>query len=159
METVLFVDTDGSRSLMAAAIVRAHAPDRFEAVPWAAKPQPVDERVLSVLREHEVDPTGLVVRSLDSVPYRGQKIVIRELSRKYAFSLDEAVETEQWMARHLLSWPIPDPKATDTLEAFEQARDQLEGLIFDWLNKFEERFDSEPEVPPHHLTANLHRPA
>lgn len=159
METVLFVDTDGSRSLMAAAIVRAHASDRFEPVPWAAVPQPVDERVIAVLREHDVDPTGLPIRSLDSVPYRGQNYVIRELSRKFAFSLDEAVEPERWMARQLSRWPISDPKAANTLAAFEVARDELEGLIFDWLNRFEEQFEPEQDVPPHHLAANVPKPA
>lgn len=50
---------------------------------------------------------------------------------------------------------MPDPVPGDTLAAFEEARDMIEATLFDWLMRFEERQEGEPEGPSaHHLAVN-----
>jgi protein-tyrosine-phosphatase len=66
-DRVLFVDTDGARSLIAAAILREHASDRFEAWCAAVEPRPVDSRVLDVLRQHGASTKRLFVLPLEDV--------------------------------------------------------------------------------------------
>jgi hypothetical protein len=49
---------------------------------------------------------------------------------------------------------IPNPADVGTPAAFEEARDLIEGVLFDWLTQFEERTGAELEGPPqHHLGA------
>jgi hypothetical protein len=81
---------------------------------------------------------------------------------RYLIALDESIELPASLRGACHCWHIEDPSATDSQKAFEEARDQLEGLIFDWLNRFAERFEPEQTVLPHHLVdspISVQRPA
>ena len=141
-DRVLFVCTDGARAQMAAAILREHAADRFEACCAATKPKPVDQRTVNALRQHGIDAATVWLYPLPSV--RGEFA--------YVFVLDPAAELPPGLAAEARDWEMPDPLAADTLAAFEQTRDLIEATLFDWLTQFEER--DEGEGPPaHHLGA------
>jgi protein-tyrosine-phosphatase len=133
--------TDGVRAQMAAAILREHASDRFEACCAATKPKVVDSRTVNALRQHGIDAASVCLYPLPSM--RGES---------YVFFLDSAVQLPEHLAAQARDWEMPDPLAADTLAAFEQARDLIESTLFDWLTQFEERDEAEAEGPPaHHL--------
>lgn len=125
---VLFADTDGHRSLMAAAILREHAGDRFEALCAATLPAPVSPHAVAALREFEILPKGLEVWQLGK-PLPGDLA--------YAIALDEQVILPA--AGRQLTWPMPDPKVVDSPESFRSTADYIEIAIFDWLTQFDER--------------------
>lgn len=143
-ERVLFVCNDGARSQMAAAILLKYADERFEVGCAAIAPAMMGPHMARALQEHGVEPLSVWLYPLTSM--RGKF--------RYLIALDESIELPASLGGACRCWHVEDPSATASLKAFEEARDQLEGLIFDWLNRFEERFEPEQTVPPHHLVDN-----
>lgn len=125
---VLFVDPDGHRALLAAAILREYAGDRFEALCAATLPAPVSPFAVQALREFEILPQGLEVWQLG-------RTLPGDLA--YAIALDEGLELPP--AGRKLVWPMPDPKVVNSPESFRNTADYIEIAVFDWLTQFDER--------------------
>ncbi len=147
-DRVLFVCTDGARSLIAGSILAKYGSDRFEPCCVATKPRATDHRTVQVLRQHEVDSAKVWLYPLASV--RGEFA--------YVFVLDKAVKLPDWLGVGARDWEMPDPLAGDTLASFEQTRDLIEATLFDWLTQFEEQEET-AGLPAHHLGARSPAPS
>lgn len=148
-DRVLFVCTDGARSLMAAAILAKYGSDWFEPCCAAANPGSLDSRVQRALQEHGVEWDRPWLQPLTNVRGAFRDIMV----------LDEAVVVPSHLTGRARDWDMPNPAEMGTPAAFEEARDLIEGLLFDWLTQFEEGDDPETVLPAHHLDAIVHRPA
>lgn len=143
-DRVLFVCTDGARSLMAGAILAKHGSDRFEPCCAAANPGSLDLAVKQVLQEHGVEWDNPWLQPLTNVRGTFREIMV----------LDDCVAVPSVLTGRVRDWDVPNPADAGTPAAFEEARDLIAGILFDWLTKFEEKAEGEPEGPPaHHLRA------
>jgi protein-tyrosine-phosphatase len=151
MDRVLFADADGTRSRIAAAVLRQHAGGRFEVVWAAVEPVRVGPELADVLERNDLPVETKVPPTLEDV--RGTRF-------RYIIALDEQTQPSLSEGVAFLRWPFEHP-AHSGRETFESVFEQIEGTLFDWLTKFEESepLDDDAGVPPHHLDANVHKPA
>lgn len=134
-ETVYFLCSGNSaRSLMAEALLRHHAGDRFHAVSAGLVPGRVHPMTLRVLMERAVDTTGL--RSKSTREYLGK------VSVHYAVIVcEKAAENCPKLypfALKNLYWPFEDPAAfegseAEQLEKFRDVCGQVDARIRAWL--------------------------
>jgi arsenate reductase len=137
-QKVLFLCTGNSaRSLMAEALLRHWAGNRFEVYSAGLSPRGIHPLTLQVLEEI----------SVDTLPLRSKGV--EELIDKVHFDVvitvcSNAEEHCPFFPGKVLRmhWPCEDPAAvkgslTLRLFAFRQARDQLETAILNWLRSLD----------------------
>ncbi|MFO0898002.1 MAG: hypothetical protein U0836_11320 [Pirellulales bacterium] len=148
-DRVLFVCTDGARSLMAAAILAKYGSDRFEPCCAAANPGGLDSRVKEALQEHGVEGDRPWLQPLTNMGGTFRDIMV----------LDESVSVPSNLAGRVRDWDVPNPVDVGTPAAFAEARDLIEGVLFDWLTRFAEQDMGEDQGPPApHLASLNSRP-
>ncbi len=132
---VLFLCTGNSaRSLMAEAILRQLAPERFEVHSAGLRPSEPRPETLEVLREAGYSVEGLRSKPVDQ--YLGHMFV------HYLITVCSDAEgncPRTWPpGGKRIFWPVDDPAAVDDpserLAAFRRARDDLAARIMAWLD-------------------------
>jgi arsenate reductase len=135
-EKVLFVCTGNSaRSIMGEALLRHHAPDRFEAFSAGMEPKGVNPLTLRVLAEVGIDARGLSSKSTTDFLGRTRvhhAIIVCDAAQKSCPRI-------QPFATHTHYWPFDDPAAVtgseeERLAAFRRVRDQIDARIREWLS-------------------------
>ncbi len=135
---VLFVCTGNSaRSIMAEALLRHRAGDRFESHSAGMEPKGVNPLSMKALQEIGVDTSGL--SSKNTMEFLGRVRV------RYAIIVCDNAQQScpriQPFALTTLFWPFPDPAAAEGTEeerlaAFRDVRDQIDAAIVSWLAEF-----------------------
>jgi arsenate reductase len=133
---VLFLCTGNSaRSLMAEALLRARAGDRFDAQSAGMNPRGVHPCTLKVLEELGIDTAALRSKPssdfLGKVPVRIAIIVCERAHQSCPRIFPFAART--------LYWPFDDPAAFEgspaaQLEKFRAVRDQIARRIDAWIS-------------------------
>lgn len=132
---VLFVCTGNSaRSIMAEALLRHFAGDRFEVFSAGMEPKGVNPLSIKALQEIGVDTAGL--SSKNTMEFLG-KVNVR-----YAIIVCDNAQKScpriQPFALKTLFWPFDDPAAAtgsepEKLAEFRRVRDEIAGKIKGWL--------------------------
>lgn len=144
MRSVLFLCTGNSaRSLMAEALLRALAGDRYEVHSAGLEPSRVHPLTVQVLQELGIDTSSLRSKGVETFLGRTRPhhaIIVCERAaascpRIYPF----AAET--------LTWPFDDPAAfagtgEERLAKFRAVRDQIAARLEDWLSQQDRGSDS-----------------
>lgn len=134
---VLFVCTGNSaRSIMAEAILRHHAGDRFEVHSAGMEPKGVNPLTIRVLREAGFDTAGLA--SKNTMEFLGRTRVHHAII--VCDHAQQSCPRIQPFASRTHYWPFPDPAAAtgseeDRLRVFREVRDQIDARIRAWLNE------------------------
>lgn len=136
-DRILFLCTHNSaRSLMAEALVRHLAGERFEVLSAGLRPGDVHPLTRQVIEEMGIDTSGLRSKGLESVMGR--------IGIKYAIVVCEEGEMEcpriYPFAVQTLRWPFEDPAAEAGDEAtrlakFRAVRDSIERRVRAWLKE------------------------
>jgi arsenate reductase len=131
---VLFLCIENrARSQMSEAFLRSHAGDQFEIYSAGFDPAPIHPYVYQVMEEVGLDLEGQYAKGVDlffNKVYFGILITVCEKAEEKCPTFPGLGE------RH--HWPIKDRVAVDgtdeeKLEAFREARDEIESRILDWL--------------------------
>jgi arsenate reductase len=140
---VLFVCTGNSaRSIMAEALLRHMAGDRFEVFSAGMEPKGVNPLSIKALQEIGVDTAGLSSKS--TMDFLG-KVRVR-----YAIIVctraQESCPRIQPFALNTLYWPFDDPAAAtgteeQRLAEFRRVRDEIAGRIKEWLAECPEELE------------------
>jgi arsenate reductase len=137
MPRVLFLGTtNAGRSLMAEAILRDHAGDRFEAYSAGLDPQGISAYTLQVLQEAGIDTTGLRAKSVDEYlgkVHFGYVITVCDWAEQHC-------PTAFLTMGQRLHWALDDPlkvagSEEEKREVFRRVRDEMDALIGAWLGK------------------------
>jgi arsenate reductase len=134
-ESVLFVCTGNSaRSIMAEALLRHRAGDRFDAHSAGMEPKGVNPLSLRVLQEAGVDTAGLT--SKNTMEFLGRTRVDHAII--VCDSANKSCPRIQPFATHTHFWPFDDPAAAtgseqQRLAEFRRVRDQIDARIREWL--------------------------
>jgi arsenate reductase len=132
---VVFICTGNSaRSIMAEALLRHHAGDRFEVHSAGMEPKGVNPLTLRVLEEIGVDTQGLTSKSTGD--FLGKTRVHHAII--VCDKAQQSCPRIQPFANATHYWPFPDPAAAqgseeERLEVFREVRDQIEGKIRGWV--------------------------
>lgn len=132
---VLFVCTGNSaRSIMAEALLRHHAGDRFDVHSAGMEPKGVSPLTLRVLEEAGVDTAGL--KSKNTMEFLGRVRVHHAVI--VCDKAQQSCPRIQPFAGKTHYWPFPDPAAAtgteeQRLEVFREVRDQIDARIRAWL--------------------------
>lgn len=138
---VLFLCTANSaRSLMAEALLRKHAGERFEPFSAGLAPAGVNPFTERVLRETGLDTSGL--RSKPFREYMGKM--------HFGYLITVCAEAEKNCPTTFpdigkrLHWHFEDPAAftgtdEEKLSKYRQSRDEIENRIVNWLNEIERK--------------------
>ena len=128
---VLFLCThNAARSQMAEAILRRYAGERFEACSAGMEPTEVHPLTRTVLREADIDPSGLRAKGLQE--FLG-KVTVR-----YAVVVcerEDAICPRVFpFATHTLYWPFEDPAEVEgspeeRLAAFRRVRERISARV------------------------------
>ena len=134
-QSVLFLCTGNSaRSLMAEALLRHEAGDRFEALSAGTDPKGVNPLTVRALQEIGVSATGL--RSQPLSEYLSQRRI--DCAVIVCDKANEACPATYPFSAHRLYWPFDDPAVAvgdeaQRLAAFREVRDQIHARIKEWL--------------------------
>ena len=136
-ENVLFVCSHNSaRSLMAEALLRHLASERFQVFSGGHRPTRVDPLTIEVLKEVGVETQDLASKSLDE--FMGKRAI------HIAVFVCEAGEPDcphiYPFALRTMYWPFEDPAAVEggpaeRLTAFRKARDGIDARLRSWLDE------------------------
>ena len=132
---VLFICTGNSaRSIMAEAILRHHAGDRFEVHSAGTEPKGVNPLTIRVLKEAGIDTAGLA--SKNTMDFLGRVQVHHAII--VCDKAQQSCPRIQPFALRTHYWPFPDPGAATgpepaRLEVFRDVRDQIDARIQQWL--------------------------
>lgn len=131
---VLFICTqNAARSQMAEAMLREYAGDRYEVHSAGLEPAPIHPETIQVMEEAGFDMSGHeakeIARFLGKVHF-GYLITVCSRAAKNCPIFPGLGQR--------LDWAVDDPAAVEgspeeRLEAFRQARDELDGRIRQWL--------------------------
>lgn len=134
-KNVLFLCTGNSaRSIMAEALLRKHAGDRFKVYSAGLEPKGVNPYTVRAMREIGVDVSDYLSENVKDymgrMPYR---YVITVCSHA-----DAACPTPLWALGDKLHWPFDDPAAAqgsddEKLAEFRRVRDQIDQQVQAWL--------------------------
>jgi arsenate reductase len=134
---VLFVCTHNTaRSLMAEAILRQVAGNRFDVVSGGLESREVPRETFTVLEEVGYDTSGLNSKQVDGFfdgPFVNYFISV--------CSRDEKDCPVVWpLGGAKIYWPVADPALVEgdeehTLRAYREARDEIKARIDIWLNQ------------------------
>ena len=136
---VLFLCTGNSaRSLMAEALLKKHAGDRFEVHSAGLEPAGVNPYTVRVLQEIGLDTDGLRSKSLQE--YLGK------VHFGYLITVCSDAEANCPIfpgVSQRLHWPFEDPAAfqgvdEEKLNKFREIRDQIEARVKAWLAERED---------------------
>jgi arsenate reductase len=148
-QNVLFLCTGNSaRSQMAEAILRKHAGDVFDVYSAGTEPKGVNPLTVRVLNEIGLPTEGL--RSKGVNEFLG-KLPVRYLI--IVCSGADAACPAIWPGMNeRLFWPFDDPAAAtgsddERLQKFRDVRDEIEGVILDWLAKIQAAGDLAASTP------------
>lgn len=119
---------------MAEALLRHHAPQRFETLSAGMEPRPIHPLTLQVLQE----------RGIDTGPLRSKHVseLLGRISATYAIVVCEQAHRRcpafALFAMNMLYWPFEDPAAAtgsecEKLACFRRVRDEIEARIVMWL--------------------------
>lgn len=131
MKSVLFLCPDNAiRSPMAEALLRRESGERFHVMSAGLRPTEIHPLAVRVMAEIGIDVSG----------HRptGIKGLLGRVPASYAIFVCEATEPHCPKlypdALATLRWALPDPRgaSNDELNAFREARDQLDERIRDW---------------------------
>jgi arsenate reductase len=131
---VLFLCIENrARSQMAEALLRKHAGDQFAIYSAGFDPAPIHPYVYRVMEEVGLDLEGHYAKGVNlffNKVYFGILITVCEKAEEKCPTFPGLGE------RHY--WPVKDPVGVEgseeeQLEAFRQARDEIEKHILDWL--------------------------
>ncbi len=119
-KTVLFLCTENSaRSLMAEAVLRARAGDRFDVASAGHRPGVPDASALSVLQTYGIDTEGLASKSVESLGDRHFDFVITLCDRVRQ-------ECGRWPGSGVtMEWDFPDPRQSQNPSVYKQVLDAL----------------------------------
>ncbi len=130
---VLFLCTGNTaRSQLAEALLRHHAPERFEAHSAGLEHAQVRPETIAVLEEAGISTDGLRSKGVDE--YLG--------SMHFQWLVTVCSDAEENCPRiwpgvsHREHWPIDDPalvKGVGRLDAFRAARDDIDARIREWV--------------------------
>lgn len=132
---VLFLCTGNSaRSIMAEAILRDRAGDRFEVASAGLVPTTVQPMALEALREIDVPTAGLHSKPVSTFLGRTSvrhAIIVCE-------NADRSCPRVFPFATRRMSWPFEDPvafagTADERMERFREVRDEIAARIDEWL--------------------------
>jgi arsenate reductase len=128
---VLFLCThNAARSQIAEAVLRRYGGHRFEACSAGLEPTEVHPLTHEVLREADIDSTGLQAKGLQAF--------LGKTSVRYAIVVcereDELCPRVLPFATHTLYWPFADPVEVagtpeDRLMAFREIRDRITARV------------------------------
>jgi arsenate reductase len=140
-QNVLFLCTGNStRSVMAEALLRDRAGDRFHVLSAGTAPRGVNPLALRVLREIKVNTDGLRSKSFDE--YVGR------LSVRYLIVVCAAANRDCPIAwpgvAERVFWWIEDPATCEDtddepLDLFREARDEIDERIRAWLAELQKK--------------------
>jgi arsenate reductase (thioredoxin) len=135
LDRICFLCTRNSaRSLMAEAITRSLAGDRFEVLSCGLSPGEPNPLTLRVLGERGLDTSQLRSKGIDTIMGR--------VGIRYAIMVCEEAEAScpaiYPFATQTLRWPFPDPAAAsgseeERLAKFREVRDSIERRVRSWL--------------------------
>ena len=136
--TVLFLCTGNTaRSQMAEALLRLHAPNRFEVTSAGLEPGVLNPYTVRVLEEHGINTEGMYAKG--STPMLGR--------RTFHYLITVCARAEQNCpifpgVSQRLAWPFEDPAAfvgteNATLDKFREVRDAIETRILEFVKTFE----------------------
>ena len=118
MQRILFLCVaNSSRSQLAEGLARQLFGDRVVALSAGSAPTTIHPLALEALKEVGIDGIGQHAKSLDDVDTAAVDLVI-------TLCAEELCPVRPSRARRL-HWPIPDPAAIGTLDAFRAARDDI----------------------------------
>lgn len=124
MKRVLFVCTANSaRSLMAEALLRQFAGDRFEVFSAGTNPTGVDARTLAALQAFGLGTDGLTSKSIECLSDQHFDYVISLCDKAHR-------ECRTWPnGGVVMAWDFPDPKASNDPKAFTMTLQALSERI------------------------------
>ena len=131
---VLFLCIENrARSQMAEAFLRHYASDEFEVYSAGLEPSPIHPYVYQVMEEVGLDLEGHRTKGVNEFlnkMYFGILITVCEKAEEKCPTFPGLGERRYW--------PVKDPVAVEgseeeRLEAFREARDEIEKRILDWL--------------------------
>ncbi len=109
---------NSSRSQLAEGLARQLFGDRVDVLSAGSEPTTINPLALEALQEVGIDGDGQHAKSLDEIDTAEVDLVI-------TLCAEEVCPVLPPRTRHLLHWPIPDPAAIGTLDAFRAARDTI----------------------------------
>lgn len=129
--TVLFLCTNNSaRSLMAEALLRHRASDRFDVVSAGSRPTNPHPLAVQALAELGLPTESMASKGIDR--FMGKRLIER------AIIVCERVEPDCPrifpFAFETLHWPFADPVPERSIEAFRAVRDAIDQRIVAWLS-------------------------
>ncbi len=136
--SVLFLCTGNTaRSQIAEALLRLHAPDRFEVTSAGLEPGVLNPYTVRVLEERGINTEGMYAKG--STPMLGR--------RTFHYLITVCARAEQNCpifpgVSQRLAWPFEDPAAfvgddAATLDKFREVRDAIETRILEFVKTFE----------------------
>ena len=132
---ILFLCVANSpRSQLAEGLARQLFGDRVVVLSAGSEPTTINPLAVEALREIGIDGTGQHAKSLDAIDTTDLDLVV-------TLCAEEVCPVLPSRARRL-HWPIPDPAAVGTLDAFRAARDAIATRLGDLA-----RDDARPEAP------------
>jgi arsenate reductase (thioredoxin) len=124
MRQILFLCVaNSSRSLLAEGLARRLFGDRAVIQSAGSEPSTINPLAIEVLEEVGIDSTGQQAKSLDEIDTANVDLVI-------TLCAEEVCPVLPSRARRL-HWPISDPAAVGTLDAFRRARDEIAARLRD----------------------------
>ena len=132
--TVLFLCTGNTaRSQLAEALLRHHAPDRFEVTSAGLEPGVVNPYTVRALEERGIATADLYAKGV--IPMLGKQTF------HYLITVCARAEENCPIfpgVSYRLAWPFEDPAAfegsdAEKLEEFREVRDAIEAHILEWL--------------------------
>jgi arsenate reductase (thioredoxin) len=124
MHRILFLCVaNSSRSQLAEGLARQLVGDRAVIQSAGSEPTTINPLAVAALREVGIDSTGQHAKSLDTIDTANVDLVI-------TLCAEEVCPVLPSRARRL-HWPISDPAAVGTLDAFRAARDEIAARLRD----------------------------
>ena len=131
---VLFLCTGNSaRSQSAEALLKRHAPDRFEVCSAGLNPQGINPFAIQVLNEVGIDISDQRSKSVSE--FLGKVAITHAIF--VCASAEEKCPSIYPFALNKHSWPFDDPAACDAEkpDEFRRIRDEIDARICEWLSE------------------------
>ena len=119
-EKVLFLCLhNSSRSQMAEGFARRYAPEHVVVMSAGTEPRGVNPHAIAAMAELGIDLAAHTSKHLDEVPWREADTVVTLCGEGAEVCPQVAGDVRR------VHWPLPDPSAPNTLEAFRAVRDEI----------------------------------
>ncbi|MFN8588779.1 MAG: arsenate reductase ArsC [Candidatus Eisenbacteria bacterium] len=110
---------NSSRSQMAEGFARALAPASVTVMSAGTEPRGVNPHAVTAMQEVGIDLSAHTSKHIDEVPWREADTVITLCGEGAEVCPQVAGDVRR------VHWPLPDPSAPNTLEAFRAVRDEI----------------------------------